>query len=108
MSAGYKVRYDPAALAALEETVAYIQEQSGPNRAAAWLGGMRAGIQDLESLPRAFPAVSLRKGKPVHSKLVISHRVYYFVDDPTRTVYIIDVVHTAHESKLARYRDGPD
>lgn len=66
---------------------------------------MRAGIQKLEAYPRVFAAVSMRRGRPIHSKLVMSHRVYYFVDDPTQTVYIIDVVHTARETRLSRYRE---
>lgn len=107
MTAVYQVRYDPAALAALEETATHIEEQSGPGRAAAWLDAMRTGIQKLETTPRAFPVVCLRRGRPIHSKLVISHRVYYFIDEPTRLVYIIDVVHTARETKLAEYRDPP-
>ena len=107
MSAGYDVRYDPVAFAALAEAADYIEKQSGRNRATTWLDAMRTSIDKLESYPRAFPAVSIRRGRQIHSKLVISHRVYYFIDDPTRTVYIIDVVHTARETKLAEYRDPP-
>jgi plasmid stabilization system protein ParE len=103
----YQVRYDPVALAALEEAAAYIEEQSGPDRAASWLRAMRAGIEKLETFPRAFPAMCVRRGRTIHSKLVISHRVYYFIDEPTRLVYVIDVVHTARETKLAGYRDPP-
>lgn len=108
MTAGYEVRYDPVARDALDEAAAYVAEQSGADRAAAWLRAMQAGIRKLQTHPRAFPAVCLRRGRPVHSKVVVSHRVYYFVDDRSRVVYVIDVVHTARETRLAPYRDPLD
>lgn len=101
----YQVRYDPAALAALHEATDYIEEQSGTGRALDWLEAMRIGIQKLETSPRAFPVVCLRRGRPIRSKLVMSHRVYYFIDEPAALVYVIDLVHTARETKLATYRD---
>lgn len=105
MSERYEVRFDPVALAALSEAAEFIEEQSGSDRVSGWLRAMRAGIRKLESSPRAFGAVCLRRGRPIRSKLVISHRVYYFVDEATRIVYVIDVVHTARETRLAAYRD---
>lgn len=108
MSADYEVRYDPVALTALQEAASYIGEQSGPGRSAAWLRATRESIQNLESHPRAFPLVGTQLGRPLHSKIIMSHRVFYFVDDPTRIVYIIDVVHTARETKLAEYRGDGD
>jgi len=33
------------------------------------------------------------------------YRVYCVIDEPGRTVYAIDVVHTARDTKLATYRD---
>lgn len=105
MSVRYDVRFDPVALAAIEETTAYIEEASGPDRAGRWLETLRLGCQTLESTPRAFPVACIRRGRPIHSKVVQSHRVYYFVDSEERLVYIVDVVHTARETKLAEYRD---
>jgi plasmid stabilization system protein ParE len=103
----YEVRFDPAALAALGEAADYVEEHSGPDRAAGWLAAMREGMQRLETSPRAYPVACIRRGRPIYSKLVVSHRVYYFVDDPTGIVFVIDVVHTARETRLAEYRD-PD
>ncbi len=101
----YEVRLDPAALTALDQAADYIEAQSGTDRAIDWLAAMRGGIEKLETSPRAFPVVCLRRGRPIHSKLVMSHRVYYFIDEPTSLVYVIDLVHTARETKLATYRD---
>ncbi len=69
---------------------------------------MHEGIDRLESQPRAFPAVTRRRGRPIHSKRIMSHRIFYLIDDPTQIVYIIDVVHTARETKLKEYRDPAD
>lgn len=33
------------------------------------------------------------------------YRVFYVVDDEAAVVHVIDVVHTARETKLAAYRD---
>jgi len=102
----YTVRYDPAAHAGLDEATDYIEEQSSTDRAVDWLEAMRGGIQELETSPRAFPIACMRRGRPIHSKLVISHRVYYFIDEPTSLVYVIDLVHAAQETRLAKYRDA--
>ena len=104
----YEVRYDPEAIAALEEAVAYIAEQSGADRALGWLDAIRAGIERLETSPRVFRSVCHRRGRLIRSKLVVNHRVYYFIDEQSRLVYVIDVVHTARETKLAEYRDSED
>ena len=107
MSSSYDVRFDPVALEALGETAAYIESEFGPIRAGRWLEAMRLGIQKLESTPGAFPVACMRRGRTIHSKLVQGHRVYYFIDTLKGIVYIIDVVHTARETRLAQYRD-PD
>lgn len=106
MSSEYEVRYDPVALEALGEATRFIVEDSSVDRALAWLDAMRQGIGKLETHPRAYPAVSLRGGRPVHSKLVVKHRVFYFIDDLAKVVYVLDVVHTARDSRLDRYRGG--
>lgn len=66
---------------------------------------MRESIERLERLPKAFQIARHLAGRTIYSKLVMSHRVFYLVDDPTQLVYVIDVVHTAQETRLAEYRD---
>lgn len=100
----YEVSFDPVALEVLEETFDYIRSDSGPGRAEAWLDAMRAGIDRLESSPQAFRVVTHRRGFPIRAKLVISHWVFYLVDDERSRVYIIDIVHTSRDSRLAEYR----
>lgn len=105
MTAVHEVRFSPQALAGLEEAAAYIEEQSGAARSASWLRSALDSIGKLRVVPRAFASVCVRRGRTIHSKLVVSHRVFYFVDEPAKLVYIVDVVHTARESRLAAYRD---
>ncbi len=50
--------------------------------------------------------MQVRAGRVIRSKLAMErYRVYFVIDEPGRTVYVIDVVHTARETKLATYRD---
>ncbi len=108
MKDDYVVRYDPVALTALDEAARFIEEQSGCDRAIRWLRAMHDGVQQLEVLPRAFGVWTVRGGRPIHAKLVSPYRVFYVVDEPSSTVYVIDVVHTARETRIAPYRDAPD
>lgn len=108
MATEYEVRYEREALSALEETVRFIREDAGTGRAAAWLRAMRSGIGELETLPRAFAIVGWSRGQAVYSKLVLTHRVFYYIQEATQTVFIIDIVHTSRESQLAKYRDPPE
>lgn len=106
MTRSYRVEYEPLAQAALEEAATYIHHQSGPGRAAGWLRKMLESIDKLESLPRAFGVWTTRGVEPIFSKLVSSYRVFYVVDDSTSTVHVIDIVHTARETELAKYRES--
>jgi plasmid stabilization system protein ParE len=103
----YRIRYEPLAQAALEEAAAYIQRESGPGRAEGWLRAMLEAADKLESLPKAFGIWTTREGQPVYSKLVSPYRVFYVVHDATATVHVIDIVHTARETRLAEYREPP-
>jgi mRNA-degrading endonuclease RelE of RelBE toxin-antitoxin system len=62
----------------------------------------------LETLPKVFRTPVRRGGRPLFSKLVSPYRVFYVVDDSTATVHVIDVVHTARETRLADYRDSSE
>jgi plasmid stabilization system protein ParE len=100
-------RYDvillPEARKALAETARYISEQDGPARAAHWLRKLIDGTKSLEAIPRGFPEVGIWNGKALHSKLVMSHRLYYFIDDAEKNVAVIDVVHTARQTRREAY-----
>jgi len=101
----YQVRYLPEATAALRESFVFIQEESGPSRAADWLRRVYASIDDLEASPRATQDEGAFDGRELRSKLVISHRVFFTIGEAEQMVYVIDVVHTAHQGGLDTYRD---
>ena len=100
----YRVRSLPEATAALREAAAYITEQDGPDRATDWLRGMYEGIERLEVRPATYAQVQVRAGRVIRSKLVMGYRVYFVIDEPSRTVYVIDVVHTASPDNSRRGR----
>ncbi|MCB1037141.1 MAG: type II toxin-antitoxin system RelE/ParE family toxin, partial [Acidobacteria bacterium] len=105
MTGRYEVRLDPVARSALREAASYVKEQSGSGRAKGWLKRMLDGIVSLGSTPGAFSVQCVRQGRAIRSKLIMSHRVFYFIDEPSRTVYVVDVVHTARETRLEDYPD---
>ncbi|MDE2784083.1 MAG: type II toxin-antitoxin system RelE/ParE family toxin [Gemmatimonadota bacterium] len=91
--------------AALEEITAFIAQRDGVDRAARWFRKMEAGKAALETMPRGFVEVGEHRGRRLHSKLVMNHRIYYFIDDAAALVTIIDIVHTRRESRLEEYRE---
>jgi plasmid stabilization system protein ParE len=101
----YRVRYLSEATDALRSTFLYIRDESGPDRAADWLAGVYASIDDLETAPRATQEEGVFYGREFRSKLVISHRVFFTIDEAAQVVYVIDVIHTARQTKLEEYRD---
>ena len=106
MTLTYRVRFLPEATVALREAASYIAEQDDPGRATEWLRGMYDSIERLEVMPGTFAQVQVRAGRVIRSKLTMEHyRVYFVIDEPGRTVYVVDVVHSARETKLATYRD---
>lgn len=100
----YSIVYDRIAFQSLREITAYIQTDSGDERAADWLRNLQGSISKLRLFPHAFPTVGTRLGRVVRSKVVMSHRVFYIIDEVKLVVRILDVVHTARETRLARYR----
>ncbi len=101
----YRVEFSQAAYVVLQETAAYIADIDGPDQAAHWLRKMEEGAAALETIPRGFIEVGTHDGRILHSKPIMSHRVYYFIDDAAELVTIIDVIHTRRETKLEKYRD---
>ncbi len=99
----YRVRYLDEAIAALKEAAAFISERDGKGRARQWLSAMLTAITDLESLPGIWRQVTVLEGRAIRSLLVPPYRIYFVIEEITSTVYVIDVVHTARDSKLRRY-----
>lgn len=103
----YAVTFLETAKTAVRETVAYITDQDGVEAAERWKQALLSGAKALETLPLGFPESGPCRGRILRSKVVMSHRFYYFVDEPEKRVAIIDVVHTHHETRLQEYRKSP-
>ncbi len=100
----YRVEHFPEVDGALREAATHIRDQSGPTKAKNWLNGILKAIDRFEKLPTAHAVVTIHDGRPVHSMLVRPDRGYYVIDELSSTVYVIDVVHTARDTKLRKYR----
>lgn len=101
----YRVRFLSEATDALRSSFLYIRDDAGADRAADWLTQVYASIGDLETAPRASQEEGEFHGREFRSKLVISHRVFFTIDEAAQVVYIVDVIHTARQTKLEEYRD---
>ena len=100
----YRVRDLDEAIGALREAAEFIETQSGQERARGWLRRMLESVTTLETFPGAQPQVTVLDGRVVRSMLANPLRVYYVIEEISATVYVIDIVHTARETQLQRYR----
>ena len=99
----YRVRYLTEATTALRAAFLHVREDAGPHTAANWLGRVYASIDQLEVAPRATRAEGFFRGHELRSKLVMSHRVFFTIDEVAMAVHVIDFVHTARQTKLDEY-----
>lgn len=99
----YSVRYLAEATEALRNAFVHIRRDAGPQRAATWLRKIYTSIDHLETAPRATRYEGVFDGHELRSKLVAAHRVFFAIDDDTQAVHVIDVVHTARQTKLDQY-----
>ena len=99
----YRVRYLTEAMEALRSAFLHVRENAGPRSAANWLSRVYASIDQLEIAPRASRDEGFFHGHEFRSKLVISHRVFFTIDEDAQVVHVIDVVHTAQQTRLDEY-----
>ena len=99
----YRVRYLTEATEALRSAFLHVRENAGPRRAANWLSRVYASIDQLEIAPRATRDEGFFHGHEFRSKLVISHRVFFTIDEDAQVVHVVDIVHTAQQTRLDEY-----
>ncbi len=104
----YSVTFLNAAKEAIRETVNWITDQDGAEAAKRWKKALFSGAKALETLPLGFPESGACRGRPLRSKVVGNHRIYYFVDEPEKRVAILDVVHTRHQTRNEEYHGGSE
>lgn len=100
----YAVTFLNSAKTAVRETIDWITHNDGSEAAENWARQLFAGAKALETLPMGFPEAGHYRGRTLRSRLVMSHRLYYFVDEAAKRVAIIDVVHTRHETRTREYQ----
>lgn len=104
----YRVRYLTEATEALRDAFLHVREDAGPRTATDWLRRVYASIDQLEIAPRATRNEGFFHGHEFRSKLVISHRVFFTIDEDAHVVHVIDIVHTAQQTKLDEYTAGEE
>ncbi|MEM6453713.1 MAG: type II toxin-antitoxin system RelE/ParE family toxin [Acidobacteriota bacterium] len=104
MIGNYEIRYDRAAQRELENIFEYVLEDAGIARADRWLAAFRKHVDALRITPKIGPVACIRRGRVIRSKLAQSHRVFYTIDEKARLILVIDIVHTARETRLSTYR----
>ena len=99
----YEVVFSPTALRSLREVTRYIAGDAGSDRARAWLARIMESTATLEAHPQAFPVVGRFEGEEIHTRFVMRHVLFYFIDESADVVTVIDIVHTARETTRQRY-----
>lgn len=107
----YSIKITPFARSGLSETVKYISEiLLAPDAALKWLDILQNSIASLSVMPNRFP---LTKEEPWHErgirKLTVKNfLVYYFVDEPRKTVTVTAVLYGRRDriSALKECEDG--
>lgn len=99
----YRVEYLPEAIDALRSAFLYLLKESGAGRAGDWLADVYGSIDHLETTPRSTRDEGLFHGREFRSKLVHPHRVFLTIDEDDEVVYVVDVVHTARQTRLDKY-----
>jgi plasmid stabilization system protein ParE len=98
----YRVVILPEAEREMEQASLWIAEQA-PQRAAAWLRGLRAAIATLRTHPRRCPVAPENAFLPGEIRQLLYgrrphvYRVLFEVRDEEQTVTILHVVHGARD-----------
>ena len=101
-SGGYAVEYLPAAKRDLVEIVSYVSNDLGsPGSARTLAKKLVDGIESLSSLPYRRPVfVPMRPlAHEFRSLRIANYLVFYWVDEPTRTVTVARVLYARADSE---------
>lgn len=92
------VRITSDALADLEGIADYVRRQS-PQNAAKVAATIVDAIDSLSFMPDRFKKVgkSRKRGSPVHGMVVRPFIIYYRVDQQSKAVFILNIVHGARK-----------
>ena len=102
MEGEFQVKITPYALGQLQEIKGYISTSlQVPNTAKRWLANIKKELATLSQLPARFPLAEEEPwhSQGVHKMSVGNHLVYYWIDEDTRTVWIIAVIYGRRDQK---------
>lgn len=92
----YKVKLTHNALYQLKEAVRYISKVLlEPQVAKLWSDRIKADISSLDNMPFRYPAVEEEpwRSEGIRSMAIENFIVYYWVDEPSFTVWVTAVVY---------------
>ena len=92
----YRVHITPLALANLESIFHHVRKDS-PENAARLTEKLLDAVDDLEFMPTRFRTAgrSRKHGNVMHARVERPYIIYYRVDEPTKSVFVVEVRHGA-------------
>jgi plasmid stabilization system protein ParE len=106
----FRVEISPRAFQDLDEIAQYIQENGSFEQAEKWFDGMIDAIQNLKEMPKRCPVAdeSEELGQEVrlllHGTRNHRYRVYYSVQQRTRSTGTVHVFHVRHWARRSLSR----
>jgi plasmid stabilization system protein ParE len=96
MAETYRVRITAKALTNLEDIFHHIQQHS-PQNAATMIERLLDAVDSLATMPNRFRVAgrSRKRGNPVHACVVRPYIIYYRIDEPIQTAFILEIRHGA-------------
>ena len=107
----FRVEISPRAFADLDEIAGYIKQQGSFDQAEEWFNGIVAAIRTLEDLPNRCPVADESEDleQEVHvllyGKRNRRYRVYYSIQQRTRSTGSVRVFHVRHWARKSLSSD---
>lgn len=92
----YQVKITSYALEQLREITQYISATlRAPDTASRWITKIRKEMSSLSHLPARFPLTDEEpwRSRGIHKMIVGNHIVYFWIDKPELTVWIVAVIY---------------
>lgn len=96
----YRVVISPNAQEEIREAFAYIS-RGAPVNAARWIEGMYERIASLETMPERCELAreaEFVEGVAIRQMIFKSHRIVFFIDEPSASVQVVSVRHAARRA----------
>jgi len=106
LTMNYKVKLTKQATQQLQNTIEYISKiLQEPEAAKRWSERIKKGILSLDQMPLRFPLVEEKpwRTEGIHKMAVENFTVYYWVNEPSATVWVIAVIYSRRDQIAALY-----